>query len=197
MTEGKKSLEEELKPFEDLIPSDVEKELKKAIEENDEDKIKTLLEGKINPILDSYMAKIKNPDLNDGEQVLWVHEVTRGIFHKETVEKWVITNLRAMIYYLVTKENPAQRLSSIGLAVSQPVVLNQRRISKGQRVGNFTGVYSGVFAGTSVGSSTSTSETFGDLVFFVGSIEKLCFPSISDPHGVQHMIQTVKKQSIC
>jgi hypothetical protein len=96
MTEGKENLEEELEPFKDLIPSDVEKELKNAINENDGDKIKTLLEGKINPILDSYTAKIKNPELNEGEQILWVHEVTRGIFHKETVEKWTITNLRAM-----------------------------------------------------------------------------------------------------
>jgi len=195
MTEGKGNLEEELKPFKDLIPSDVEKELKKAIKENDGDKIKTLLEGKINPILDSYTAKIKNPDLNEGEQILWVHEVTRGIFHKETVEKWIITNLRAMKYYPVTKENPTQRLNSVGLAVCEPIIMNQHRVSKGRRVGNFTGVYSGVFAGTSVGSSTSTSTTYGDLVFFFNGTEKLSFPRISDPHGVQHMIQTIKKQS--
>ncbi|MGA3192428.1 MAG: hypothetical protein ABSD73_07930 [Candidatus Bathyarchaeia archaeon] len=195
MTEEKGNLEEELKPFRDLIPSDVEKELKKAIRENDGDKIKTLLEEKINPILDSYAAKIKNPDLNEGEQTLWVHEVTRGIFHKETVEKWTITNLRAMKYYPVTEENPTQRLDSVGLAVCETVIMNQRRVSKGQRVGNFTGVSSGVLVGTSVGSSTSTSTTYGDLVFFVKGTEKLCFPRISDPHGVQHMIQTIKKQS--
>ncbi|MGD0496146.1 MAG: hypothetical protein ABSB28_08915 [Candidatus Bathyarchaeia archaeon] len=195
MTERKGNLEEELKPFKDLIPSDVEKELKKAIKENDGDKIKTLLEEKINPILDSYTAKIKNPDLNEGEQTLWVHEVTRGIFHKETVEKWIITNLRALKYYPVTKENPTQRLDSVGLAVCEPIIMNQHRVSKGQRVGNFTGVSSGVFAGTSVGSSTSTSTTYGDLVFFVKGTEKLRFLCISDPHGVQHMIQTIKKQS--
>ena len=195
MSEGKENVEEELKPFKDLIPSDVEKELKNAIREYDEDKIKALLEDKINPILDSYAAKIKNPNLNEGEQILWVHEVTRGIFHKETVEKWTITNLRAMKYYPVTKENPTQRLDSVGLAVCEPIIMNQRRVSRGQRVGNFTGVYSGVFAGTSVSSSRSTSTAYGDLVFFIKGTEKLCFPCISDPHGVQRMIQTIKKQS--
>jgi hypothetical protein len=195
MTERERNLEEELKPFENLIPSDVKKELRKAIEGNDEDKIETLLEGKINPILDSYRAKIENPDFNEGEQTLWVHEVTRGVFHKETVEKWIITNLRAMKYFPVTKENSTRRVMSIGLAVCEPVVMNQRRISRGRRVGNFTGVHSGVFAGTSVGSGTSTSSTFGDLVFFMEGTEKLRFSGISDPHGVQHMIQTVQKQS--
>lgn len=30
----------------------------------------------------------------------------KGIFHKETVEKWIITNLRATKRFPVTKERP-------------------------------------------------------------------------------------------
>lgn len=57
------------------------------------------MDEEINPFLDKYVAETKNININLGEQILWVYEVTKGVFHKETVEKWVITNLRAFKFY--------------------------------------------------------------------------------------------------
>lgn len=191
---NQKSSDERLKLFRRIIPVELDRELGNAIMENDSEKVRAIVDEKINPILDKYVAETKNMSMNPGEQTLWVHEVSKGVFHKETVEKWVITNLRAFRFYPQTKDSPQGRLAAIGLAISDTVVMNQYRSSKGNRVGTFSGVGGGVFAGSSVSQSRSTSRAYGDLVFLFDGKEALRFQGISDPQGVRRMVETIKKQ---
>jgi hypothetical protein len=181
--------EASLKTFKNILPEDLIKELEKAIKSNDEEKSKTLME-KVKLIVTEYQTKVEKPELED-EQVLWRHKVTKGIFHKEVIEDWVITNFRAYIRCYI----PKTEMFSVGLAVADTVVMNQHRNSSGNRVGTFTGVGGYGFAGTGISTSSSTSRTYGDLAFFsFGGKQIFCFKNISDPQGVRRMIETIKKQ---
>lgn len=142
-----------------------------------------------------YQAKILNRNLNPDEQILWSHVVKKGVLHKEVAERWIITNIRAIKQYPVTKENPQEKFLAIGLDVCDVVVMNQFRSSKGDRVGSFAGTYGhGGVVGTGTSVSASTSKTYGDLVFLHGGREVFRFPGVSDPNGVKRMIQTLRKQ---
>jgi hypothetical protein len=134
-------------------------------------------------------------DFIPGEQVLWLHRISKGFFHREVVQEWIITNMRAMKRFPASKNNPMPRVDYVGLAAADCVVINQRRQSQGTRVGNFVGFSAGEgFAGVTAGSSRSISRTYGDVAFFVKGVEYLRFSGISDPQGVHRMIETVKKQ---
>jgi hypothetical protein len=143
----------------------------------------------------NYQAKMLNRNFNAGEQVLWSHTVKRGILRKEIAERWTITNMRAIKQFPVTKDNPQEKFEAIGLDVSDTVVMNKFRRSKGNRVGSFVGAYGGgEFVGTGTGMSSSTSTSYGDLVFLYNGKEVLGFQGISDPDGVNRMVKTLKKQ---
>jgi hypothetical protein len=143
-----------------------------------------------------YQVKMLNRNFNAGEQVIWSHTVQKGVFSKETAERWFITNMRAIKQFPVTKDNPQEKFSSIGwLDLSDSVVMNQFRKSKGNRVGTFAGVYGGGgFAGTAAGVSSSTSMNFGDIVFLHNDREIFRFQGISDPDEVNRLIKTLKKE---
>jgi hypothetical protein len=143
-----------------------------------------------------YQVKILNRNFNAGEQVIWSHKVQKGLFSKETAERWFITNMRAIKQFPVTKDNPQEKFSAIGwLDLSDSVVMNQFRKSKGNRVGTFAGVYGGGgFAGTGTGISSSTSMSFGDIVFLCNDREVFRFQGISDPDEVNRLIKTLKKE---
>lgn len=144
----------------------------------------------------NLQSALANPSLNKDEQVLWSHRVTKGVFHKEIAEEWIITGLRAIKKYPVTKENPQERFISISLSEADVIVMNQHRRTNGNRVGNFSGTSrGGFFTGTTTGLTHSTSITYGDLVFFHDKKEIIRFSGISDPQDVIHMIQTIKKES--
>jgi hypothetical protein len=144
------------------------------------------------PILDNYQAKIWNMKFdNEGEQPLWKHEVQKGFIHKETIETWAITNLRAV------KINSASlKMEVVGLALADAVVMNQHHSSTGSRVGTFIGAKGSLFAGAGESTYSSKSQTYGDLVFFLAGREVLRFQGISDPHGVRRMVETLKKQQM-
>jgi len=143
-----------------------------------------------------YQVKMLNRNFNAGEQVIWSHTVQKGVFSKEAAERWFITNMRAIKQFLVTKDNLQEKFSAIGwLDLSDSVVMNEFRNSKGNRVGTFAGVYGGGgFAGTGTGISSSTSMSFGDIVFLHNDREVLRFQSISDPDEVNRLIKTLKKE---
>lgn len=191
---------DEVKAFSNIIPDELEMELKKAVKTGDLENAKNIIDTKIQPIIDNYMAKLRGPPL-EGEQILWQHVVTKGIFNKEILEVWRITDFRAFLGVPKTKTyfalNVAVDLTvtGVGLVVCDTVVMNQHRKSSGSRVGTFTGVAGGGFVGTGVSSSESTSSTYGDLVFFSNGKEVFRFRSISDPHGVRRLIETIKKQT--
>jgi hypothetical protein len=188
--------EELLKIFKPILPSILAKELQKAIINSDEEKVKILM-AKVIPILDNYQAKIWNLNFdNEDEQLLWRHEVKKGFIHKGTVETWVITNLRAVKLYSASVEKPKPSIEAIGLALADTVVMNQYRSSTGSRVGTFIGARGSLFAGVGESTYSSTSQTYGDLVFFLSGREVLRFQGISDPHGVRRMVETLKKQQI-
>jgi hypothetical protein len=144
----------------------------------------------------NYQVKMLNRNFNDGEQVIWSHTVRKGVLSKETTEKWFITNMRAIKQFPVTKDNPQEKFLAIGWPdLSDSVVMNQFRKSKGNRVGSFAGVYStGAFAGTATGISSSTSMSFGDIVFLHNDREIFRFQGISDPDEVNRLIKTLKKE---
>lgn len=155
----------------------------------------TIMPPAVSPEEIKRHAALTDPNFNEGEQVLWSHRVTKGIFNKETVEEWIITGLRAIKKYPVTKENPQERFIVIGLADADIIVMNQHRETSGNRVGTFGGVVnSGAFAGTTTGLTHSTSVTHGDLIFLHDKKEIIRFSNISDPQDVNHMIQTIKKE---
>jgi hypothetical protein len=186
--------EEVLKIFKPILPSIVAKELQSAIKNGDEEKVKILM-GEVIPILDNYQAKIWNLNFdNKDEQLLWKHEVKKGFIHKETTETWVITNLRAVKLYSASAENPKPHIEAIGLALADTVVMNQYRSSTGSRVGTFMGARGSLFAGVGESTYSSTSQTYGDLVFFLCGREILRFQGVSDPHGVRRLVDTLKKQ---
>jgi len=140
-------------------------------------------------------APLVNPNFNPDEQVLWSHRVTKGLFHKEIVEEWIITGLRAIKKYPVTKENPQERFISVSLSDADVVVMSQHRETNGNRVGTFAGTArGGFFTGTTTGLSHSRGVTYGDLVFLHDKKEIIRFGDISDPQDVNHMIQTIKKE---
>jgi hypothetical protein len=142
----------------------------------------------------NYQAKILNRNFNAGEQVIWSHVVKKGIVSKEIAERWIITNMRAIKQFPVTKDNLQERFTAIGLDVSDTVVMNQFRRSKGNRVGSFVGSYGGGgYVGTGSGISSSTSTSYGDLVFLHNGKEIFRFQGISDPNGVNRMVKTLKK----
>ena len=88
-----------------------------------------------------YQAKMLNRSFNVGEQVIWSHAIEKGVFNKEIVERWFITNMRAIKQFPVTKDNPQEKFVAVGwLDLSDSVVMNQFRKSKGTRVGSFAGV---------------------------------------------------------
>ena len=183
--------EDVLKVFKPILPSTLAKELEKAIKNSDEEKIRILMTEVI-PILDNYQVKILNLNFdNEGEQLLWKHEVKKGFIHKETIETWAITNLRAVKIYSASLE-----IGAVGLAIADAVVMNQYRSSTGSRVGTFIGARGTLFAGVGESTYSSTSQTYGDLIFFLSGREVLRFQGISDPHGVRRMVETLKKQQI-
>jgi hypothetical protein len=137
----------------------------------------------------------QNYEIVQGEQILWEHDVVTGVFHRETVEEWIITNMRAMKRYPVSKKNLAPRVAFVGHSISESIVMNQHRQSQGNRVGNFVGSYSaGSFGGVSSGVSKSTSTNYGDLVFLANDKEMFRFCSISDPNGVNRLVKALRKE---
>lgn len=144
----------------------------------------------------NYQTKMLNSNLNPGEQVIWSHNLRKGVFDKEVTEKWLITNMRAIKIYPVTKDNPQEKFTAVGwLDLSDSVVMNQIHRAKGNRVGAFEGTSrDGVFAGTVGGVSSSVSMSFGDLVFLHNDREVLRFQGISDPNDVNRMVKTLKKE---
>jgi hypothetical protein len=193
---------EEIRPFTSIIPDEIERELKVAVKNKDAGAIKSILDVKIKPLIDKYIAKISNPNFPcEGEQILWMHTVTKGVINKEIMASWVITDSRAAVstpkgkYYLGKGANFPSTAQIVGLAMCDTVVMNQHRSSRGNRVGTFTGSGGGGFVGTSVSFSSSQSLTYGDLVFLVNGKERFRFQGISDPQGVRRMIETIKKQT--
>jgi hypothetical protein len=92
------------------------------------------------------------------------------------------------------KELQTLKRSRAGLAISDTVVMNQRRNTSGTRVGIFTGIRGGAFTGTGTSFSESTSSTYGDLVFILNGKEFFRFVGISDPYGLRRLIEAIKKQ---
>lgn len=174
----------------DVIPDTIEKEYLKIQKSGDQVKMQEFYVSNIKPIVDSYLASMTNFNFQPGEQIQWINEIKKGIIHREVIQRWIITNLRAMMVNPPLDGKP-QRMTSVGLAISEPVILNQRRVSNGSHVG----VYAGRGVGSFTGSSSSTSRTYGDLVFYLQGKEVLRFPGISDPSGVKRMIITLKKQT--
>jgi hypothetical protein len=142
----------------------------------------------ISDIISSYLNKMRSENFLQDEQVLWYHEVTKGVFKKQVLEKWLITNYRAMKIDFMSN-----KVARVGLLISDAVVMNKRRDTSGSRTGVFTGAVRGVFGGVSVSSSSSTSRTVGDLIFMIAGKEVIRFPQISDPDGVKKLIDTIKK----
>jgi hypothetical protein len=145
----------------------------------------------------TYQAKMLNRNFNAGEQLIWSHRLQKGLLSKEITEKWFITNMRAIKRFPVTKDNPQEKFAAIGwLELSDSVVMNQFRRSKGNKIGSFAGVYrGGGFAGTASGVNSGTSMAFGDIVFLCKDREEFRFQGISDPNEVNNMIKTLKKES--
>jgi hypothetical protein len=145
----------------------------------------------------SYQAKMLNRNFNPGEQVIWSHMVQKGVFSKKITEKWFITNMRAIKVFPATDDNPQEKFAALGwLDLTDSVVMNQLRRSKGNRVGSFAGVYGGGgFAGTATSISSSVSMTFGDVVFLHNDREVFRFPGISDPAEVNSLVKALKKES--
>jgi len=146
----------------------------------------------------AYQAKMLNRNFNPEEQVIWSHTVQKGLLNKEITEKWFITNMRAIKQFPASKDNTQEKLVTLGWRdLTDSVVMNQIRKSKGSRVGSFAGVYGGGgFAGTASGINTSTSMTFGDIVFLCNDREVFRFRGISDPKEVNNLIKTLKKESV-
>jgi len=180
---------EMMEPFKNVIPDDLEKGFKKALNEGKIEE-SSKIANEIANIVRNYTDKIKSvPGSLSDEQALWLYEETKGIFKKGKVRTWAITNLRAYIYDHTNREQCVA-----GIAITDTVVMNTYRKSSGSRIGTFTGAGGRYFAGVGVSSSESQSQTYGDLVFLFQGKELLRFPSISDPHGVKKLVDTLKKQ---
>ena len=145
----------------------------------------------------NYQTKMLNSGFNAGEQVIWSHNVEQGVVHKETAQKWFITNMRAMKQFPPTDTDPQEKFTAVGwLDLTDSVVLNLVHKSRGSRVGVFAGAYAGhVLGGSGAGFSSGTSMTFGDVVFLHNGLEVLRFQGISDPAEVNNLVRTLKKEA--
>ncbi|MEM2126621.1 MAG: hypothetical protein QXH67_00150 [Candidatus Bathyarchaeia archaeon] len=178
-------LQRTLNVFRDVIPESLERDALKAIKQGEAPEP---LISQLKGVIEEYMSSILTSKMLPDEEVMWIHEVTRGIMKKQTVEKWIITNRRIIKW---NAENNKHLI--LGIPMAEVVVMNQHRSSSGSRVGAFTGRGGRIFTGVGVSSSSSTSRTYGDLVFMVGGREAFRFPGISDPNGVKRMIEAIKK----
>lgn len=206
-------IEDVIKIFRYVLPDNFPKEVNQAIKRNDKERLKEL-EPEADSIIRAYMEKIQNRNMNPGEQVVWKHDAIKGVLKKDLIQAWTITNLRAMIYQPRREEKIYQDLAtiltiakqeyelheeaflSVGLAVSDTVVMNQYRDSSSSRTGTFIGTGGRAFSGVTTSSGSSTSRTKGDLVFFFLGKEWLQFSGITDPQGVRRMVEALKKQGL-
>jgi hypothetical protein len=86
--------DEALKIFKPIIPKDIANQFEKAIRSEVANEV---VLAKVQSIIKEYMTKVYSTLLADGEQVLWRHNVEQGgHFHKEVIEKWIVTNFKAM-----------------------------------------------------------------------------------------------------
>lgn len=173
----------------DVIPDYLEKEWAKAVRDHD-DAAMVAAFSKIQPLIVEYAKRIKSQEYNEGEEDQWVNEISNGVFKRNVVERWVITNQRAFILR-AGSDGILKRTSGVGLAIANAVVMNQYRKSNSTHVGTFV---SRKGFGVGGGRSTSTSTSYGDLVFMSDGKEILRFPGISDPNGVKKMVEALKKQ---
>ncbi|MBI0582458.1 MAG: zinc ribbon domain-containing protein [Methanomassiliicoccales archaeon] len=174
----------------DVIPDHLEKEWGKLLKSGDEAIMRSFFQDKIAPLLVQHEQMTENTDFNPGEEAQWVNTVNTGVFKKVPVEKWIITNQRAIMLKLKTEDRPRSQ-ASVGLAVCDVLIMNQYRKSNSNHVGSFV---SRKGVGVGVGQSRSTSTSYGDLVFVCGGKEEFRFPGISDPAGVKRLVETMKKQ---
>lgn len=174
-----------LNVFKDVIPANIEAEIKKAIKEGE---IPEQLSMQVMDILQNYQNKVMSKELLPNEEVLWIHEVKKGILKREVIEKWIITNHRIMKVNFETN-----KAFKIGVLTTDVVVMNKHRESSGSRVGTFTGSGGRRFVGVGVSSTSSKSMTYGDLVFLVAGKEVFRFYGVSDPDGVKRLIDNLKK----
>jgi hypothetical protein len=124
-------------------------------------------------------------NLAAGEQVLWMHQLHKGIIHREVVEEWVITNRRVFV------ARKGLILTAVPLIDCNVAVINVRRESSGFRVGQFmTESHMGVFYGT----GRTTSVNWGDLLFMSQGREVFRFHGVSDPWDVKRLVETVQRE---
>jgi len=201
-------IEDAIKIFKNVIPTNFLKEINQTIKVDDKKRLLEL-EPKVSSIIQAYMDRVQNRNMNPGEQVIWKHDVIKGVLKPELIQAWTITNLRAMIFQPRREEKLTKSLFdkqeyeifeeaflAVGLAVSDTVVMNQYRDTSSDRTGIFVGAGRGAFSGVTTSSGSSTSRTKGDLVFFFLSKEWIRFNRITDPHGVRRMVDALKKQGV-
>lgn len=113
------------------------------------------------------------------EETIWQYNVTKGIFKKEIVETWTLTNLRAIRggRWVMLKD-----CDSI-------VIANRHTKSTGS--GFSTGRY-----GVRYGTYNSSSKTFGDVQFIKGGVPVIVFSNIPDPGGLSAMAKAARKSLI-
>lgn len=174
-----------LNVFKDVLPTYLEAEVKKAIKKGE---IPEQLAIQVRDMVQNYQSKVMSKELLPDEEILWIHEVEKGIFKKEVIEKWIITNHRIMKVNFETN-----KAFKIGVLITDVVVMNKHRKSSGSRVGTFTGRGGRGFVGVGVSSTSSKSMTYGDLVFLVAGKEMFRFCGVSDPDGVKRLIDNLKK----
>ncbi|MDW5562913.1 MAG: zinc ribbon domain-containing protein [Methanomassiliicoccus sp.] len=174
----------------DIFPDVTEREWVKVAKTGDGEMINRFFQERILPIIRDYDQKMDNPNLNPGEEVLWSHDVHKGLIRSALAERWVITNQRAMIERPAT-ETSQRSVETIGLAVCNVAVMNERRKRNASPIGAYAGRNG---AAAEAGSTDGASMVFGDLVFLFSGKEELRFSGISDPDGVRSMVMTLKRQ---
>lgn len=130
-----------------------------------------------------------SPKLQEGEELLWTYNITKGFFRKTVTTQLRITNYRIM--RLDVENNSVD--SILMQELDDVVVINSHRVS--ESVGY--SVHAGRIGGKSIGLGgvrfgSGTSKTIGDVVFIVNG-KKITWQGLPDPQGLRTYIKAIKK----
>lgn len=129
------------------------------------------IDGKLQPKPKDMVVHV-----NVKEEIIWQHDITKGIFKKEVVESWILTNVRAIRggSYVMLKD-----CDSI-------VIANRHSRSQGSGVSVRAGY-------ARVGNYNSQSKTIGDVQFIKGGVPVIMFHQVVDPGGLSAMAKAARK----
>jgi hypothetical protein len=130
------------------------------------------------------------PENTAADQIIWSHDITKGIFHKKIVATETISS-----YYVRLQsfdENGHQRADTKMLLsdISDILVMNAHSVSSS----TYSGFSGGRYFRGYYGMGSSNSRQVGDVVFLYQGKPIIIFRQIAAPQGVANLAKAERKR---